>query len=231
MSLWNNFIPTSWLWIYIRALKWKLRQLSVHFGVLWSKHVHHNLLFYCVTVEKYLNLQNAKRNTGRRSLVHKCRNQDCVHCTVKGFTSRDLCTSLSIAATKTVDCSFIKAEHSTQVSSKNKSRKNTCIAKQFAVPPPVSQSFDSICHLLTNHKFLHIYCLKRSVLPSTNTVFESCKTTTSLLLFLNFCFRVLFYRINTHALKNAFQLQNNSKFIWLAGILFSNLIIQALPKI
>jgi hypothetical protein len=34
-----------------------------------------------------------------------------------------------------------------------------------------------------------------------------------------------------HALKNAFQLQNNSKFIWLAGILFSNLIIQALPKI
>jgi hypothetical protein len=34
-----------------------------------------------------------------------------------------------------------------------------------------------------------------------------------------------------HALKNAFQLQNNSNFIWLAGILFSNLIIQALPKI
>jgi hypothetical protein len=46
-----------------------------------------------------------------------------------------------------------------------------------------------------------------------------------------FCFCVLFYRINTHALKNAFQLQNNSKFILLAGILFSNLIIQALPKI
>ena len=104
------------------------------------------------------------------SLVHKCRNQDCAHCTVKGFTSRDLCTSLSIAATKTVDCSFIKAEHSTQVSSKNNSRKNTCIAKQFAVPPPVSQSF----HLLNNHKFLHIYCLQRSVLPSKNTVFESC---------------------------------------------------------
>jgi hypothetical protein len=32
-------------------------------------------------------------------------------------------------------------------------------------------------------------------------------------------------------LKNAFQLQNNSKSIWLAGILFSNSIIQALPKI
>jgi hypothetical protein len=32
-------------------------------------------------------------------------------------------------------------------------------------------------------------------------------------------------------LKNAFQLQTNSKFIWLAGILFSNSIIQALPKI
>jgi hypothetical protein len=48
---------------------------------------------------------------------------------------------LSIAATKTVDCSFIEAEHSTQVSSKNNSRKNTCIAKHFAVPPPVSQSF------------------------------------------------------------------------------------------
>jgi hypothetical protein len=48
---------------------------------------------------------------------------------------------LSIAATKTVDCSFIEAEHSTQVSSKNNSRKNTCIAKHFAVPPlAVSQS-------------------------------------------------------------------------------------------
>ncbi len=41
---------------------------------------------------------------------------------------------------------------------------------------------------------------------------------------------IQFYRINTHALKNAFQLQNNSKSIWLAGILFWNLIIQALPK-
>jgi hypothetical protein len=45
---------------------------------------------------------------------------------------------LSIAATKTVDCGFIKAEHSTQISSKNNSG---CFAKQFAVPPPVSQSF------------------------------------------------------------------------------------------
>jgi hypothetical protein len=52
-----------------------------------------------------------------------------------------LTRSLSIAATKTVDCSFIKAEHSTQVSSKNNSRKSTCIAKQFAVPLRVSQSF------------------------------------------------------------------------------------------
>jgi hypothetical protein len=47
-----------------------------------------------------------------------------------------LARSLSIAATKTVDCSFIEAEHSTQVSSKNNSRKNSCIAKHFAVPPP-----------------------------------------------------------------------------------------------
>jgi hypothetical protein len=45
--------------------------------------------------------------------------------------------------------------------------------------------------------------LQRSVLPtSKNTIFESCKTTSLLL----FCFRVLFYRINTHALKNAFHL-------------------------
>jgi hypothetical protein len=139
-----------------------------------------------------------------------------------------LTRSLSIAATKIVDRSFIKAEHSTQVSSKKNSRKNTCIAKQFAVPPPVSQV--SICHLLNSHKFLHIYCLQRSVLPGENTVFESCKTT-SLLLFLFSCSVLYFYRINTHALKNAFQLQNNSKFILLAGILFSNLIIQALPKI
>ena len=56
-----------------------IRQLSVHFGVLWSKHGHHNLLFYCVnTVKKYVNLQNAKRNSyvcrfSKYSLVHKCR--------------------------------------------------------------------------------------------------------------------------------------------------------------
>jgi hypothetical protein len=76
------------------------------------------------------------------SLVHKCRNQDCVHCTVKGFTSRDLCTSLSIAATKTVDCSFIKAEHSTLVSSKNNTRKILVLPNNSgALPPPVSQSF------------------------------------------------------------------------------------------
>jgi hypothetical protein len=30
--------------------------------------------------------------------------------------------------------------HSTQVSSKNNSRKNTCFAKQFAVPPGVSKT-------------------------------------------------------------------------------------------
>jgi hypothetical protein len=46
-----------------------------------------------------------------------------------------------------------------------------------------------------------------------------------------FFFVLVFCFIATHALKNTFQLQNNSKFIWLAGILFSNLIIQALPKI
>jgi hypothetical protein len=80
---------------------------------------------------------------------------------------------LSIAATKTVDCSFIKAEHSTQVSSKNNSRKNTYIAKQFAVPPPVSQSF----HLpfgeqsqLLAHLLFAAQCIK-------NTAFEGCKTT------------------------------------------------------
>jgi hypothetical protein len=136
-----------------------------------------------------------------------------------------LTRSLSIAATKTVDCSFIKAKHSTQVSSKN----INSIEKILVVLPnnsPYHHLFHkvSICHLL------HIYYLQRSVLPSKNTVFESCKTT-SLLLFLFSTFRVLFYRINTHALKNAVQLQNNSKFIWLAGILFSNLIIRALPKI
>jgi hypothetical protein len=88
---------------------------------------------------------------------------------------------LSIAATKTVDCSFIEAEHSTQVFSKNNSRKNTCIAKHFAVPPPVSQSF----HLpFVEQSQVLVYYL----LTSKNTVFESCKTTSLLL----FCFRVLF---------------------------------------
>jgi hypothetical protein len=118
---------------------------------------------------------------------------------------------LSIAATKTVDCSFIKAEHSTQVSSKNNSRKNTCIAKQFAVPPPVSQSF----HLpfveqsqVLAHLLFAAQCIK-------NTVFESCKTT-SLLLFLFSTFRVLFYRINTHALEMLFNSKIiRSSFDWL----------------
>ena len=124
-----------------------------------------------------------------------------------------LTRSLSIAATKTVDCSFIKAKHSTQVSSKN----INSIEKILVVLPnnsPYHHLFHkvSICHLLNSHKFLHIYYLQRSVLPSKNTVFESCKTT-SLLLFLFSTFRVLFYRINTHALKNTVQLQNNSKFI------------------
>ena len=112
-----------------------------------------------------------------------------------------LARSLSIAATKTVDCSFIEAEHSTQ--------------EKILVLPNISPYHHlfhkvSIFHLLNSHKFLHIYCLQRSVLPtSKNTVFESCKTTSLLL----FCFHVLFYRINTHALKNAFQLQNNSMSI------------------
>jgi hypothetical protein len=117
------------------------------------------------------------------SLVNKCCNQDCTsHCTVKGFTSRDLCTS--IAATKTVDCSFIKAEHSTLVSSKNNTRKILVLPNNS----PYHHLFHkvSICHLLNSHKFLHIYCLQRSELPSKNTVFESCKTT-SLLLFLFSC--------------------------------------------
>jgi hypothetical protein len=48
------YLQVGFEFIYdIRALKWKIRQLSVHFGVLRSKHGHHNLLFYCVTVEKY----------------------------------------------------------------------------------------------------------------------------------------------------------------------------------
>ena len=93
-----------------------------------------------------------------------------------------LTRSLSIAATKTVDCSFIKAEHSTQVSSKNNS-----IEKILVLPnnSPYHHLFHkvSICHLLNSHKFLHIYCLQRSVLPSKNTVFESCKTTSLLFLF------------------------------------------------
>jgi hypothetical protein len=92
---------------------------------------------------------------------------------------------LSIAATKAVDCSFVKAEHSTQVSSKNNSRKSTCIAKQFAAPPPVSQSFH-LPFVKQSQVLAHLYCLQRSVLPSKNTVFESCKTT-SLLLFLFSC--------------------------------------------
>jgi hypothetical protein len=129
------YLQVGFEFIYdIRALKWKIRQLSVHFGVLRSKHGHHNLLSYCVTVEKYLNLQNTKRNNyvcrfSKYSLVHKCRNHDCVHCTEKDLPH------------ETVDCSFIKVENSTHVSLKNNSRKNACIAKQFAVPPPVSQSF------------------------------------------------------------------------------------------
>jgi hypothetical protein len=83
---------------------------------------------------------------------------------------------LSIAATKTVDCSFIEAEHSTQVSTKNNSRKNTCIAKYFAVPPSVSQSF----HLpfVEQSQVLAHLLFAGSVLPtSKNTVFESFKTT------------------------------------------------------
>jgi hypothetical protein len=119
---------------------------------------------------------------------------------------------LSITATKTVDCSFIKAEHSTQVSSKNNSRKNTCIAgKQFAVPPPVSESF----HLpfveqsqVLAHLLFAAQCIK-------NTVFEGCKTT-SLIAASFLCFRVLLYRINTHALEMLFNSKIiRSSFDWL----------------
>ena len=140
-------------------------------------------------MEKYLNLQNAKRNSyvcrfSNYSLVHKCRNQDCVHCTVKGYTSRDICR---LPPPKLhVDCSFIKAEHSTQVSSKNNSMEKILVLPNNS---PYHHLFHkvSICHLLNSrHKFLHIYCLQRSVLPSKNTVFESCKTT-SLLLFMFSC--------------------------------------------
>jgi hypothetical protein len=42
-----------------------------------------------------------------------------------------------------------------------------------------------------------------------------------------FCFRVLYYKINRHALKNAFQLQID----WLGFCSQLNLIIQAMPKI
>jgi hypothetical protein len=63
---------------------------------------------------------------------------------------------LSIAATKTVDCNFIKAERSTQVSSKNNSRKNTCTAKQFAVPPPVSQSFHDLPFVEQSQVLAHL---------------------------------------------------------------------------
>jgi hypothetical protein len=128
---------------------------------------------------------------------------------------------LSIAATKAVDCSFVKAEHSTQVSSKNNSRKSTCIAKQFAAPPPVSQS----CHLpfvKQSQVLAHLYCLQRSVLPSKTLFLKAVKQLRCFF----FCFRVLFYRINTHALKNAFQLQNNSKFICMDWLGFCSL-----PKI
>jgi hypothetical protein len=109
-------------------------------------------------------------------LVHKCRNQDCHACTL--YSKRIYLTrSLSITATKTVDCSFIKAEHSTQASSKNIS-----IEKILVLPnnSPYHHLFHkvSICHLLNSHKFLHIYCLQRMqcIIPSKNTVFESCKT-------------------------------------------------------
>ena len=137
-----------------------------------------------------------------------------------------LTRSLLIAATKTVDCSFIKAEHSPQVSSKNNSiekilvcqtirRITTCFTKfLLAICWTITSSCTStVCSAL-------YYLVKALFLKAVRQL--RC---------FFFCFRVLFYTINTHALKNAFQLKNNSKFIWLAMILFSNLIIQALPKI
>jgi hypothetical protein len=119
---------------------------------------------------------------------------------------QDLCRY--IAATKTVDCSFIKAENSTQVSSKNNSRKNTCIAKQFAVPSCFTKFPFAICWTVPS-SCTSTVC--SAVYYLVKTLF--LKAVKQLRCFF-FCFRALFYRINTHALKNAFQLQNNSKSIW-----------------
>jgi hypothetical protein len=114
------------------------------------KHGHHNLLFYCVTVElKYLSLRQKEQlqptsavcRFSKYSLVHKCRNES-RSCTL--YSKRIYLTrSLSIAAIKTVDCSFIKAEHSTQL----KFLRKITLEKILVLPnnspynPPVSQSF------------------------------------------------------------------------------------------
>jgi hypothetical protein len=78
-------------------------------------------------VEKYLNLQNAKRNSyviaetfaGFQNIVwytNAVLNQDCVYTLYSKIIY--LTRSLPIAATKTVDSSYIKDDLSTQVSSK-----------------------------------------------------------------------------------------------------------------
>jgi hypothetical protein len=124
-----------------------------------------------------------------------------------------LTRSLSIAATKTVDCSFIKAEHSNQVSLKNNStekkylycqtfrRTTTCFTKfPFAICWTVTSSCTStVCSAV------YYLLVKTLFLKAVKQLRFRCFV---------FCFCVLFYRINTHALKNAFQLQNNSKSIW-----------------
>jgi hypothetical protein len=105
-----------------------------------------------------------------------------------------LTRSLSIAATKTVDCSFIKAEHSTQVSSKY----INSIEKVVVVFPnnsPYHHLFHKvfICHLLNSHKFLHIYCLQRSVLPSKTLCLKAVKQLRCFFFCFRSTFRVLFY--------------------------------------
>jgi hypothetical protein len=98
-----------------------------------------------------------------------------------------------------------------------------CIAKQFAVPPPISQSFH-LPFVEQSQDLAHL--LQRSVLLILKTLF--LKAVKQLRYFF-FCFRVLFYRINTHALKNAFQLQNNSKFILGRGPLANIISLRGNP--
>jgi hypothetical protein len=106
-----------------------------------------------------------------------------------------LARSLSIAAAKTVDCSFIEAEHSTQVSSKNNSRKNTCIAKHFAIPPPVSQSF----HLpfVEQSQVLVYYLLVKTLF------LKAVKQLRCFFFVFVFCFRVMLF--NSKIIRSPFD--------------------------